>query len=494
MCLAAGKPGEGKLELTIVDEATKQPVPCRVHLKNQAGVPRKVYALPFWFDHFNCPGRAELTLARGNYTFTVERGPEYAESSGHFRIEDFADDRKTVPLRRAVDMKAEGWWSGDLHVRRPQRDLALAMPGDDLHVAPVVTWHNKKNEYGSGQLPSPRLVSLDGDRYCDLLAGCDARVGGTLLFFGLAAPLEIVDARPDVPSSVTLLRQARQQPGVWIDAANPASWDLPLWLAGGLVDSIQIANEQLQRGGMKKLEPPGKPRDKSKGDEPRDRAQWWQRIYFNVLEAGLRLPPSAGSGSGVEPNPLGYNRVYVALDGEKLDYDAWWQGFRQGRVVVTNGPLIRPLANGEKPGHVFRIYPGEPLELDVMMNLTTRDSVRYVELIVNGAVAQTLPLAEWGKTGHFRPQTFTEGGWCLVRVVAEVDKTYRFAMSAPWYVEVGGGKPRVSRRAAQFFLDWVDERAGRMALPEGPDRSVLEAQIAEARAFWQGRLAAANVD
>ena len=39
--------------------------------------------------------------------------------------------------------------------------------------------------------------------------------------------------------------------------------------------------------------------------------------------------------------------------------------------------------------------------------------------------------------------------------------TYRFATTAPYYVEIGD-QPRISKTSAQFFLDWVDER-GRQA-------------------------------
>src|SRR5439155_9501505 len=55
-------------------------------------------------------------------------------------------------------------------------------------------------------------------------------------------------------------------------------------------------------------------------------------------DCGLRLPPSAGSASGVLPNPVGYDRVYVHLDGE-LSYERWWEALRAGRVFVSNGPL-----------------------------------------------------------------------------------------------------------------------------------------------------------
>ena len=46
---------------------------------------------------------------------------------------------------------------------------------------------------------------------------------------------------------------------------------------------------------------------------------------------------------------MGYNRVYVHC-GESTDVRGWWEGLRAGRVVVTNGPLLRPRVNGELPG------------------------------------------------------------------------------------------------------------------------------------------------
>jgi hypothetical protein len=72
----------------------------------------------------------------------------------------------------------------------------------------------------------------------------------------------------------------------------------------------------------------------------------------------LRLPPSAGSASGVLPNPVGYDRVYVQLDGE-LSYEKWWDGLKLGRVFVSNGPLLRCRANGQWPGHIFKARRGK---------------------------------------------------------------------------------------------------------------------------------------
>ena len=57
-------------------------------------------------------------------------------------------------------------------------------------------------------------------------------------------------------------------------------------------------------------------------------------------------------------------------------------------------------------------------------------------------------------------------GWFLVRAVAENPKTFRFASTAPFYVEVGDAKRRVSKSAAKIFLAWVKERTARVQLDD----------------------------
>ena len=84
--------------------------------------------------------------------------------------------------------------------------------------------------------------------------------------------------------------------------------------------------------------------DGRKGPGPAGNGWWTQEIYYHLLNAGLRLPPSAGSASGVLPNPVGHNRVYVGLGAGKLSYSAWLEGLRKGHCFVTNGPLL--LASG----------------------------------------------------------------------------------------------------------------------------------------------------
>jgi hypothetical protein len=77
--------------------------------------------------------------------------------------------------------------------------------------------------------------------------------------------------------------------------------------------------------------------------------------------------------------------------------------------------------------------------------LTTRDSVRALEVIKDGQVERKVPYDDWRKTGSLGAVTFKRSGWFLVRVIADNPKTFRFASTAPFYVEVGEGKRRVSK-------------------------------------------------
>jgi hypothetical protein len=72
----------GRLEMKFTDDQSGGPVPCRIHLKNGNGKPVRAEQLPFFRDHFVCAGKVELALTPGNYSYQIERGPEYLMRTG----------------------------------------------------------------------------------------------------------------------------------------------------------------------------------------------------------------------------------------------------------------------------------------------------------------------------------------------------------------------------------------------------------------------------
>jgi hypothetical protein len=482
----------GQLELTVIDRDTGKPIACRMHLKTAAGKPRKADKVPFYHDHFVVPGKITLKLPVGQYTFEMERGPEYPVRHGEFKIDNFADDTKKVDMGRFVDMAAKGWYSGDLYVRRNPREIEQIMEAEDLHVAQVVTWWNDKSD--SGREPSAKspLVSFDRNRFYHLAAGGYAPRGDELLLLNLPGPITLTSAGK-TPAVARLIRAGRQQPDFWVDVSRPASWDLPLLVAAGQVDSLQLANSLFCRDSFTAVEGDGKPRDKKRfPGNLVGPPEWVQHVYFQLLECGLRIPPTAGSGSGVAPNPPGYNRVYVHVDGE-LTYRKWWDSLRAGRVVVTNGPLMQPTVNGQLPGHVFQLDKGRKLEFEIGLTLSTRDPITYLQIIKNGRVEKSIRFEEYAASGRLPKIEFDDAGWFLLRAVTDVPKNYRFAMTGPYYVE-SNYQRRISKQAAQFFLDWLIER-GRMLKQADPD---MPAEAIEdfraARDYWQGVLGKATAE
>jgi hypothetical protein len=487
--LAAGS----ELRLTVVDSATEKPVPCRIHLKDATGKPVRPKGPPFWHDHFVCAGATQLDLVPGSYSYEIDRGPEYRVTTGRLMVTEEMPKALTNRLQRLVNLSKEGWWSGELHVHRPLDDVELLMRAEDLHLAPVITWWNANNQWNKRTIPPAVLVQFDENRFCHLMGGEDERAGGALLYFNLTQPLPITTAGREYPSPMEFLAEARRHEGVWVDIEKPFWYDTPVWLASGMVDSIGIAHNHMQRDGVMPNEAWGRARDKQRFPDPQGNGLWTQEIYYHILNCGFRLPPSAGSASGVLPNPMGYDRMYVHLDGE-LSYENWWQGFKAGRVFVSNGPLLRCRANGRLPGHIFKSETGAGLDLRLEGVLDSRDPIASVEIVENGEVVRTFADSSWKPTGSLGTVTFKESGWFLVRAMAALPNTFRFASTGPFYVEVGPMPRRIRRTSAQFFLDWVRERKSQIKIGDAQQQAEVIAYQKKAEQFWEEKLTDANAD
>jgi hypothetical protein len=473
-----------------------KPLPCRVHLYNERGEPQRVAGLPFWRDHFVCAGEVDTELPPGVYRYEIERGPEYERQSGE--VKTVAG--KTVALNftfgRIAHLRQAGWYSGDLHVHRPLEEIERLMAAEDLDFAPVITWWNNRNLWSDRPIPERLTRSFDGHRLYDVMAGEDEREGGALLYFGLDRPLDLAGSKREVPSPMYFVEEARQRENnVRIDIEKPFWWDVPVWLASGRMQSIGLANNHMCRSSMLANEAWGKPRDRGRLPDPHGNGFWTQEIYYQILNSGLRIPPSAGSASGVLPNPVGYNRVYVHLD-NPFSREAWFEGLARGRSFVTNGPLLVVKANGQLPGAILKSENGKSLAVDLKIELKSLDRIARLEIVHNGEVVKPIDCTDESTQEHSLKLALEGSGWFLVRAIADVKNTFRFASTAPWYMETEAAKHRISRRSAQFFLDWTDERITRLKANVA-DETELQAVLLwhdRSRTFWAQRVGMATAD
>ena len=492
--LSAGTAGEARI--TVIDDSVNQLTPARIHLLSHrilgnAQKPQRRFEMPSpsWHDHFVCDGRAVLDLPAGTHSCIVERGPEFTAATNMFEIRDGGSRNVAVRLRRIANLAKEGWFSGETHVHRDSKDVELLMRAEDLHVAQVITWWNKRNLW-KDDAPLEAIKNFDGNRFYHVVSGEDERDGGALLYCDLGRPLDITRGAQHFPSSLLYAKEARERGSKWIDAEKPFWWDFPMWVAHGVADTVGIAHNHMNRGGVLENEAWGRARDREKYPAPQGNALWTQQIYYHALNCGLRLPPSAGSASGVLPNPVGYNRAYVHVEGP-FTYQKWRDGLLAGRSFVSNGPLLRCRVNGQFPGHIFK--SDRPIELTLDARLDSRDPIKSLEVVRNG-IAEPISSPEAAGTARRDRPSFTmdRSGWFLVRAISDVTNTFRFASTAPWYVEIAGRPPAVPSESAQFFVDWCRQRID--ILEKRPELSAAQKeQVLEpwrvARKFWEAKLA-----
>jgi hypothetical protein len=117
--------------------------------------------------------------------------------------------------------------------------------------------------------------------------------------------------------------------------------------------------------------------------------------------------------------------------------------------------------------------------------------VAFIEMIKDGRSEYQIRMEEFAKTGTLPAVVFKESGWFVLRAVADVPETYRYAISAPYYVEIGN-QPRISKASAEFFLAWVEERTKALQTENTPQQDAVLERHQQSKKFWQDLLSRAN--
>jgi hypothetical protein len=474
---------EGELTLKVVDESTGQPIAARVELtrpqlvvpgsaqrrrisrRNQLRVIRPLPARGTIETSFGfvLDGEVRLNLAEGPYEFRVTRGPEYRIVRGNFVIEKTSEDEHTVELPRILNMRSLGWTSGDALVPPSKGDLVERMRSEALDFA-------------------ADLNSVD--------------VTAGLAFFQTANQSRDADA---TLAALHRLAKLTDQDSTKVAIEDPFAWPLPVYLASQQIDGFFVFGDWLRLDKTIMQTKTGRAFPTKQERDAISLGREAEQIYWELLNAGFRLAPLAGTGNDASDHPVGYNRLYVYDDSidepdrsQTTDETEWWEGVWSGRSFTTNGPLLQPRLDGKPPGHVFEIAEGKSVSLTPEVTLTVRDPVEYLEVIQNGMVHYTARLDEFAKAGgRIKPMVIDQPGWAIIRVVTLHEGHFRAAMSAPWYFEVPGDR-RISKRSVKFFQDWLSDYETELKSDPALNLSSYAPFIRSARQFWESRAGQAN--
>jgi hypothetical protein len=107
------------------------------------------------------------------------------------------------------------------------------------------------------------------------------------------------------------------------------------------------------------------------------------RLWYRLLNCGLRIPATAGTDKMNNRVSVGANRVYAMIDG-KFNYQSWIEALNRGRSFVTNSPFIFCRVNDKIAGDELNITGRKTLNIEAEM--WTQLPVDRLEIIVNGNV------------------------------------------------------------------------------------------------------------
>jgi hypothetical protein len=461
--------------------------------KNQVEMHATIAAKPF-----------NVVLPAGNYTVVVERGKEYVPLKANLTAAENNTHWELRP-RRWIDMAKRGWYSGDMHCHRAVDELANLMLAEDLNVCfPVTNWTT------NAELPPSR-----GDKsMSDSLPARPVEVDPTHVWYPRNSEYEIFKVKghnhtlgaflvlnhrtPFDMQCLPLAAIAKQahEEGALIDLEKH-NWEWAAVVAPTLpVDLFELANNHDWRigFGVKNWGAAAPDWMNLKGPATIDRESDWieygRRIYYALLNCGLKIAPTAGSASGAHPVPLGYSRVYVHLP-HGFNYDGWLSALKAGRSFVTTGPMLLVTINGRHPGDVFTEQSNE-LPLHVEGEVISSQPMERIEIVGNGEVRQQIapknePIKNGFATRIDARLTCKSNGWLAVRCVARAVEAggIPFAHTGPWHVRVAGPALKPRRFEVEYFLQRVETEIARN------QPALTNEQLADyyrARDFWRAKL------
>jgi len=474
----AGRPVWTRLEVRGPDGKMHQP-PSALRDRTAGNRPG---GEPWYLGSFVVEGQASLEVPAGRYTVIAEHGLEYERAERIVEVRERQPARVALRLRPWIRMRDRGWYSGDMHLHRPPEDSAALGLAEDLNISVVFTMWNKRNLWEGKALPADPVTRASPSHLVMLMNAEDERGGGAWLLDGIPKPLPLgVDGRW-FPPGITFVRQARalRSPGgalPWFDCEKPFWWEVPVMMALAAPDSFGVVHNHFNQYGINNAEAWGRPRDQGQFPSSREGfVNYSLSLYYRYLNLGFRLPPSAGSASGVLPNPPGYNRMYVPVSGP-LSVEKWFAALRDGPSFVTNGPIL--FFRTERAGS----------RLTASVEARAREPIDRVEIVANGEVIkQFSPTA--GSRAFKAAFTFDpkNHSWVAARCFLKPSATIRLAHSSPVYL----GAHWDARADAQYFVNWLDEliaqtTADAKRFANTGERDQALALYREARAFYQAR-------
>lgn len=460
--------GRNWVQTQVVDDATGQPVPCRVHFRSPEGVPYQPHG---HHSHVNSnndtwhidvggdlrlgqssyayiDGRCEGWLPRGEVIADVARGYEYEPL--HERVTIAPGQRQlALRLKRWTSMNEQGWFSGDTHVHflSTQGSLREAQ-SEDLNVVNLL-----QSQWGSLFTNTEDFTgepAVSKDRKTIVWTNQENRqhLLGHLILLGLKRP--VYPWCSDGPSEGELGGTMETTLSHWADAchAQGGTIVIPHFPSPNAEPAVLVSTGRADAVEMIMSAP------------------YNHSEYYRYLNAGYRVPLVGGTDKMSSQVAVGQYRTYVRIPSdEEFTYDSWCRNLRLGRTFLSGGPLLDFSANGAGIGDTVRLAPGGGT---VEVTATARSilPIHTLQIICNGQVVAQADDASGARELKLSERVRVESdSWLTARVGGpnyeqrshhDVWQRGIFAHTSPIYIACGDDWQQRDPSGLQYMLTLVE--------------------------------------
>ncbi len=399
--VGAERTPSGYLELTVTDARTGEITPVRIELldaNRHARLPDQAlrvagdcgwYPIHNWIPwagawqmrrhlraevpnpytgttQFYLTRSVRMRVAAGRYSIRAFKGIEYGVAKGVAEVQRNETTKLTLPLERWIDMPASGWYSADdhLHIPRPNttfdETIAMWMAAEDIHVANLLQIGlahsiHFAQQYKFGNLS---VYQLSGTMLASGQENPRTHIVGHSITLGASQWLDSPANYLDYPR---IWREARREGAIsgfahW--GIGGATDGLAVWIPERLLDFLEVLGFGLA----------------------------YYDSWYELLNLGVRIPPTAGSDYPCSDSVPGRERFYTRVRGP-LTYASWINAVRRGHTFITNGPLLDLRVNGFESGDDLDLSKAATVDVQGSVRFDPeRDDVKVLELVQAGEV------------------------------------------------------------------------------------------------------------
>ena len=490
--LLSGGTASGQYELkgSIVDDDTGQPASATVSLITEEGdvlAPKGPHDLAYYLDkkRWYVDGDFSVVSPVPRVTFEIRRGLETLPIVEEIDLSLEGNQLKQFRLKRWRDMYAMGYLSGDSHIHFMKPGTAhLQMKAEDLNVANLLTSDFTDDlEIFSGELDkvsTEKHFVYVGQEIRDWQLGH----ANLLELKYIVQPLDpfggsffAMGSNPNLLLSPRLEEAHKQgASNVWAHFSNLPGLESAIAFPLGLIDAIEL---------MTYDDPTMLPShwtvwDYSELQDVDFPPMRGMDIYYQYLNAGFQIPITAGTDKMGDNIPVGSNRNYVRIEGDKV-YESWVEGMKKGQGFITNAPLIEFSADGHLSGETVE-FSGEK-SIRVGIKAVSLLPFGRAEIVVNGKTVAWEYMEDFGKKKDLYSAqleidvNLTESTWIAGRVTSLDNPQLLprnltvFAHSNPVYF-LREGKPVYMKGSVEYLLNYLE--SGRNWITNNSDFATID--------------------